>query len=82
MGVGAGEAGKLVAGLDGDSDACGAAEFNQALEAFVSTFAGDADVIELAGTGADRLLNRMEAVQNFHPLSLPSETCKNRGGGS
>ena len=72
MSVGAGEAGELVARLDGDADASGAAEFDHALEAFVSTFAGDADVIELAGTGADRLLNRMEAVQNFHSSSLPS----------
>ncbi len=80
MGVGAGEAGELIAGLDGDADASGAAEFDHALEAFVSAFAGDADVIELAGTGADGLLDRMEAVQNFHPPSLPLETCKNRGG--
>ena len=80
MSVGAGEAGELVARLDGDADASGAAKFDHAFEAFVSTFAGDADVIELAGTGADGLLDRMEAVQNFHPSSLPLETCKNRGG--
>jgi hypothetical protein len=79
MGVGAGEAGELIAGLDGDADASGAAEFDQALEAFVSTFAGDAYVIELAGTGADGLLDGVEAVQNFHPSILPSENCRNRG---
>jgi hypothetical protein len=70
MGVGAGEAGELVAGLDGDADVGGAAEFDDTLEAFVSAFAGDADVIELAGTGADGLLDGMEAVQNFHASSL------------
>ena len=79
MGVCAGEAGELVAGLDGDANAGGAAEFDQALEAFVSAFAGDADVIELAGTGADGLLDGVEAVQNFHPSILPSENCRNRG---
>jgi hypothetical protein len=36
-------------------------------------------VIELAGTGADSLLDGMEAVQNFHPSSLPLETCRNKG---
>jgi len=81
MGVGAGEAGELVAGLDGDADASGAAEFDDALEAFVSSFAGDADVIELAGTGADSLLDGMEAVQNFHLSSLPSETYSDKGEG-
>jgi hypothetical protein len=71
VGVGAGEAGELVAGLDGDADAGGAAELGEAFELFIFTLAGDADVIELAGTGADGLLYRVEAVQNFHPLSLP-----------
>jgi hypothetical protein len=35
-------------------------------------------VIELAGTGADSLLDWMEAVQNFHLSSLPLETCRKR----
>jgi len=76
VGIGAGEAGELVAGLDGDADASGAAELGNAFELLVSTFAGDGDVIELAGTRADRLLNRMEAVQNFHSSSLPLETSR------
>jgi hypothetical protein len=81
VGVGAGETCELVTRLDGDADASGAAEIDEALEAFVSTFAGDADVIELAGTGADGLLDGMEAVQNFHPSSLPSESYRIKGGG-
>ena len=79
VGVGAGETGELVAGLDGDADAGGAAEFDQALEAFVSAFAGDADVIELAGTGADGLLDGVEAVQNFHLSILLPENHGRQG---
>ncbi len=41
VGVGAGEAGELVAGFEGDADAGGAAEFGQALQAFVSALAGE-----------------------------------------
>jgi hypothetical protein len=70
MGVGAGEAGELVAGLDGDADFCGSAEFDEAFEAVVAAFAGYADVIELAGAGADGLLDWVEAVENFHDFSL------------
>ena len=66
MGVGAGEAGELVAGLDGDADFGGAAELDEAFEAFVAALAGYADVIELAGAGADGLLDWVEAVENFH----------------
>ncbi len=66
VGVGAGEAGELVAGLDGDADFGGAAELDEAFEAFVAALAGYADVIELAGAGADGLLDWVEAVENFH----------------
>jgi hypothetical protein len=66
VGVGPGEAGELVAGFEGDADAGGAAELDEAFEAFVATLAGDADVIELAGAGADGLLDWMETVKNFH----------------
>ena len=45
MRVGAGEAGELVAGLDGDPDASGAAELSEAFELLIPTLAGDADVI-------------------------------------
>ena len=45
MSVGAGEAGELVAGLDGDTDASGAAELSEAFEFLIPTLAGDADVI-------------------------------------
>jgi hypothetical protein len=80
VGIGAGEAGELVAGFDGDADAGGAAELGEAFELLISTLAGDADVIELAGTGTDSLLDWMEAVQNFHSSSLPLETSRNSGG--
>lgn len=72
VGVGAGEAGELVAGLDGDADFGGSAELDEAFEAVVAALAGYADVIELAGTGADGLLNWVEAVENFHGSSLPA----------
>ena len=70
VGVGACEAGELVAGLDGDANFGGSAEFDEAFEAVVAAFAGYADVIELAGAGADGLLDWVEAVENFHDLSL------------
>ncbi len=73
MGVGAGEAGELVTGLDGEADVGVTAELGYAFETLVATLAGDADVIERAGTGADGLLDGVEAEQNFHPSSLPSE---------
>ena len=73
MGVGAGEAGELVAGFDGDADFGCAAELDEAFEAVVAALAGYADVIELAGAGADGLLDWVEAVENFHWLSLPAE---------
>ena len=71
VGVGAGEAGELVARLDGDTDFGGSAEFDEAFEAVVTALAGYADVIELAGAGADGLLNWVEAVENFHPSKIP-----------
>jgi len=74
MGIGAGEPGELVAGFHGYADASGAAEFDESLESFVSTLAGDAYMIELARTGTDGLLDRVETVKNFHSSSLPLET--------
>ena len=68
VGVGAGEAGELVAWFEGDTDAGGAAEVDEALEAVVkfapgvTSLAGDADVFELACAGADGLLDGVEAV--------------------
>ena len=80
MCIGSCESGKLVAGFEGDADTGGSAEFHQAFQPVVSTFAGNADVIELARTGADGLLDRMETVKNFHASSLPLR-CKEFLGG-
>jgi len=74
MRVGTGEPGELVAGFHGYADASGAAEFDESLESLVSTLAGDAYMIELARTGTDGLLDRVETVKNFHSSSLPLET--------
>jgi len=66
VGVGAGETGELVAGFEGDTDAGGAAEVDEAgdsgIAAGVAVLAGDADVVELARAGADGLLDGVEAV--------------------
>jgi hypothetical protein len=76
VGIGAGEAGELVAGLEGDADAGFAAEVDEAFEAVVFAFACHADVVQLPGTGADGLLDWVEAVENFHESSLLSKMDK------
>ena len=78
VGIGAGEAGELVPGFEGDADTGFSAELDEAFEAFVFAFACHADVVELPGTGADGLLDWVEAVENFHPSSLLSKWKKNR----
>jgi hypothetical protein len=65
VGISAGETGELVAGFKGHTDASGAAEVDEAgdsgIAAGVAAFAGDADVVQLACTGADGLLDGVEA---------------------
>jgi len=78
MGVGAGEPGELVPGLERNADAGGPAEVDEPLEAVVApvvAFPGDGDMVQLTGTGTDGLLDRVETVKNFHPFSLLSK-CK------
>ena len=76
VGVGAGEAGELVAGFEGDTDFGGPGEGDDGLKAGVRlsvgsvTFPSYRDVVKLAGAGADGLLDGMEAVENFHFFSL------------
>ena len=73
-------AGELVAGLGGDADAFGAAEVEERVHAGIAaalTLAGYADVVERAGAGAEGLLNRVQAVQNIHGISVIGE----RAGG-
>jgi hypothetical protein len=59
-------AGELVAGFERYADARGAAELDEALQALVAALAGDADMVELARTGTDGLLDRVKTVKNFH----------------
>ena len=70
VGVGAGEAGELVSGFEGDADAGVAAELGEALQAGVAALAGQQDAVQPARAGADRLLDRVQAVKNFHRTSL------------
>jgi len=43
-----------------------AAELDEAFEAFVPALAGYADMIKPSRTGSNGLLDRVEAVKNFH----------------
>jgi hypothetical protein len=71
--IGSGEAGKLVPGFEGDADTGSAAEVDEPFEAVVPAVASHADMVELPGTGADGLLDWVEAVENFHTSSLLSK---------
>ena len=73
MGIGAGEPGELVPGLEGYADAGGPAEVDQPFQAVVAAFPGNGDMVQLTGTGTDGLLDRVETVKNFHDSSLLSK---------
>jgi hypothetical protein len=73
VGIGSGEAGKLVPGFEGDADTGSTAEVDEPFEAVVPAVASHADMVELPGTGADGLLDWVEAVENFHTSSLLSK---------
>jgi hypothetical protein len=64
VGVGAGEPGELVPGLERYADAGRSAELDKLFEAVVATLPGDGDMVKLAGTGTDGLLDRVETVKN------------------
>jgi hypothetical protein len=66
MCVCAGKPGKLFTRLERYTDAGGAAQLDQAFEAFVPALAGDADMVKPPRTGSNGLLDRVEAVKNFH----------------
>ena len=70
VGVGAGEAGELVAGFEGEADVGVAAKLGEALQAGVAALAGEQDAVQPARAGADRLLDRVQAVKNFHRTSV------------
>jgi hypothetical protein len=57
-----GKSGELVPGFKRHADAGRPAEFDQPLQAIVSTLSRHADMIKLPGTGTDGLLDRVETV--------------------
>jgi hypothetical protein len=73
MGVGLAVAGELVAGLGADANAFGAGELEDGIDAGVAAgfaLAGDAEVVERAGAGAEGLFDGVQAVQNIHGFSV------------
>ena len=68
MGGGSGEAGEGIAGLGADWDGRLAAEVEDGSDAGGGSgaLAGDADVVKVAGPGAEGFLDRVEAVEDFH----------------
>ena len=73
MGVGLAVAGELVAGLGADANAFGAGELEDGVHAGVAAgvaLAGDGEVVEGSGAGAESLLDRVQAVQNIHCFSV------------
>ena len=63
---GLGAEGKLFAGLGADADAELAAERDKLLKPGVVALAGHQHVVKTAAAGAQSLLDRVQAVQNFH----------------
>ena len=61
-----GELGQLLARLLADADAGIAAEGDEALDAGIFALAGHQNVVKAAAAGLERLLDRMQAVENFH----------------
>ncbi len=61
---------ELLARLLKDADAGLAALGDEAVEAVVVALAGDEDVVEAAAAGLESFLDRMQAVENFHGISL------------
>ena len=70
VGRGVGQTGELFARFEAEADIVLTAGIDEALEALVMTFTGDADVVKAAATGAQSLLDGVQAVQNFHPSSI------------
>jgi hypothetical protein len=70
VGVSAAEAGELVSGFEGETDVGVAAELGEALQAGVAALTGQQDAVQPARAGANRLLDRVQAVKNFHGISL------------
>ena len=69
MAFGAGEMRELLAGLGADADAALTAQENELVNA-LGGLAGDDDLVKASTACLERLLNRMNSVQNFHTFSV------------
>ena len=58
--------GELVAGFEADSDADITAEQGKTFQAGVAALTGEHHAVQSARSGADRLLDRVQAIKNFH----------------
>lgn len=65
---------KLLARFFKDADARLAALSDEVIETVVLALAGDENMIEAAATGLESFRDRMQAVENFHGISLVRET--------
>jgi hypothetical protein len=65
-----GELGQLLARFLADADAGGAAEGDEGFQAGIVALAGHEDVIETPAASLEGFFDRMQAVENFHSLSV------------
>jgi hypothetical protein len=70
VGVGAADAGEVVAGFERYSHTGGAAHGGEAFQAIVFAFACEHYAVQPSGARPNGFLDRMQAVKNFHPTSL------------
>lgn len=73
-----GDEGELLSGLLPDADSGLAALCDEALQAIVLALACDEDVVKAAASGFESFLDRMQAVENFHEISLVSASAMNK----
>jgi hypothetical protein len=62
--------GELLARFFKHANACIAALGDEMIEAVIFALAGDEDVVEAAAAGLESFSDRMQAVENFHGISL------------
>jgi RNA polymerase sigma-70 factor (ECF subfamily) len=73
VGIRPGVAAQLIAGLGADANVGRPAQLQHPLQPGIAAsfaFAGNADVVNAAGAGAQRLFHRMQTVKNIHPSSV------------
>ena len=73
-----GDGGELIARFGANEDAGLAELVDKALEAVVLALAGNQDMIEAAAAGLESFFNRMQAVEDFHEVSLDGAVGANR----